>query len=384
MGRDGSGVKPASETSIEITFTYQNVRCRERLPLQPTASNLKKAALHRAAILDAIAHGTFDYSITFPNSPRAKQFKPEVPNDTVGDYLMLWLERKKTQLKTSTYVNYVKIVNYQLMPEFGAIKLAEFHRNDVRDWLQKKQVSNKTLRNLQSVIREAMESAATEDELIPINPLAGWVYQIKEKVKVNDDVDPFSAEEQAAILNVLSSQGRNLIQFAFWTGLRTSELCALDWRDIDWFKGEIYITKALTQASDEPEVPKTTSSRRTIKLLKPAKDALLDQKQYTYGRGQEVFQNPRTEERWTGDQAIRKTLWKPALKAAEVRYRYPYQTRHTYASMMLSAGEHPMWVAQQMGHKDWGMIRKTYGRWLPPEHIEAGSKAEQLFNQTKE
>lgn len=33
-----------------------------------------------------------------------------------------------------------------------------------------------------------------------------------------------------------------------------------------------------------------------------------------------------------------------------------YQTRHTFASMMLSAGEHPMWVAQQMGHADWTML----------------------------
>ncbi|WP_316867790.1 site-specific integrase [Ralstonia mannitolilytica] len=33
-----------------------------------------------------------------------------------------------------------------------------------------------------------------------------------------------------------------------------------------------------------------------------------------------------------------------------MRYRKPYQTRHTYASMMLSAGEYLMWVARQMGH----------------------------------
>jgi hypothetical protein len=31
--------------------------------------------------------------------------------------------------------------------------------------------------------------------------------------------------------------------------------------------------------------------------------------------------------------------------------------------MMLTAGESPMWVAQQMGHSDWGMIRRVYGRW---------------------
>lgn len=378
MGRDGTGIKAASETSIEITFTYQNVRCRERIPLKPTPTNLKKAALHRAAILNAIATGTFDYSITFPDSPRAKQFKPAVAQDTIGEYLFLWLERKQKHLKTSTYEGYVKIVNHQLIPQFGKIKLVEFTRMHLRDWLNTLNVSNKTLRNLQSILRASLDEAV-EESILQANPLAGWTYQVKAMPKEQDDVDPFSADEQAAILSALSSQGRNLIQFAFWTGLRTSELCALEWRDIDWFKGEVLIARALTQASDTPELPKTASSKRAIKLLKPAREALEAQKQYTYEQGKEVFQNPRIGERWTGDQAIRKTLWKPALKLAGVRYRYPYQTRHTYASMMLSAGEHPMWVAQQMGHRDWGMIRKTYGRWLPPEHLEAGSKAEQLF-----
>jgi integrase len=67
-----------------------------------------------------------------------------------------------------------------------------------------------------------------------------------------------------------------------------------------------------------------------------------------------------------------------------VRYRNPYQTRHTYASMMLSAGEHPMWVAQQMGHSDWGMIRKVYGRFLPDADPNVGSRAERVYGRAPE
>lgn len=73
-------------------------------------------------------------------------------------------------------------------------------------------------------------------------------------------------------------------------------------------------------------------------------------------------------------------MWTPALKKAGVRYRRPYQTRHTYASMMLSAGEHPMWVARQMGHSDWTMIARVYGRWMPSADTLAGGKAEALWN----
>ncbi|MFB0936677.1 MAG: tyrosine-type recombinase/integrase, partial [Propionivibrio sp.] len=48
-----------------------------------------------------------------------------------------------------------------------------------------------------------------------------------------------------------------------------------------------------------------------------------------------------------------------------IRYRRPYQTRHTYASMMLSAGENVMYVANQMGHADWSMLVRVYGHWIP-------------------
>ena len=80
----------------------------------------------------------------------------------------------------------------------------------------------------------------------------------------------------------------------------------------------------------------------------------------------------------TGDQVIR-GAWVRILKLAGVRYRNPYQTRHTFASMMLSAGEHPMWVAKQMGHKDWTMIGRIYGRWMPHANPNAGAQAVELF-----
>ena len=47
--------------------------------------------------------------------------------------------------------------------------------------------------------------------------------------------------------------------------------------------------------------------------------------------------------------------------------------------MMLSAGEHPMWVAKQMGHSDWTMIARVYGRWMPSADLDAGGKAETMW-----
>jgi integrase len=386
MGRDGRGVKAASESSIEISFTYKGVRCRERVPLKPTAANLKRAEQHRAAILHAISHDAFNYRASFPDSKIAARFEAATaaPGElvTVGDYLDKWLDRQKQERKASTYDTYRKIVIGKLDPWFGKFKLSELKRKDVREQLATYPAGNKTLGNIQSVLRAALESAV-EDDLIEVNPLAGYTYRKKEAPST-DEIDPFDRVEQSAILAALDGQGRNLVQFAFWTGMRTSELVALDWGDVDFLRGMVRVSRAQTQHADAPEAPKTASGRREIKLLDMALEALTAQKAHTYLAGKEVFQNPQTLERWAGDQPIRKTLWTWALKRAGVRYRYPYQTRHTYASMMLSSGEHPMWVAQQMGHADWSMIIRRYGRWMPDADDQAGSRAEAVYGKKKD
>lgn len=379
MGRDGRGVKAASESSIEISFMYRGTRCRERIALKPTSANLKRAENHRAAILHAIATDSFDYAATFPGSKNAAKFATQKGDvELLENYLDKWLDVQKTHLKTSTYNGYRKITMGQLIPWFGHLHVSAIGKKDVKQQLAKVDATNKTLANIQSVLRKAMQDAV-DDDIIEVNPFHGWCYAKKEEVRERDTIDPFTKDEQAVILDNLQGQGRNLIQFAFWTGMRTSELVALDWGDIDFVRGVAVVSRAMTQQAKTAEVPKTDAGRREIKLLAGALEALQAQKQHTWLAGAEVFQNPQTGKRWAGDQPIRKTLWTWALKRGGVRYRYPYQTRHTYASMMLSAGEHPMWVAKQMGHADWTMIARTYGKWMPDADRDAGSRAEAVF-----
>lgn len=91
-----------------------------------------------------------------------------------------------------------------------------------------------------------------------------------------------------------------------------------------------------------------------------------------------VFTHPGTGQPLRGDVDVR-DFWVAALEAAGVTHRRQYQTRHTYASMMLSAGENPVWVAQQMGHTNFSMLIRVYGRWIPEQTSDAGSKAVAKF-----
>lgn len=383
MGGKRNGVRKASASSIEISFMYQGEQCRERIPIEPSPANLKRAEKHKAAIELAIYEGTFDYAATFPKSKRAMRMGYQTGQIPLKQWFEQWLERKEKYLKASTIDGYRKIISGVLSPRLGHVPLVTLTRKMVRDELVKIEASNKRLANVQSCLRSALNDAV-DDELIETNPLAGWTYSVKGKPKPEDEIDPFTKEEQAAILSAALGQYRNFLQFAFWTGLRTSELVALEWGDIDWLRGEVRISRGLTMAAKEAELPKTAAGIRDVKLLPMAKEALERQKEHTYLAGAAVFHDQRYGKPFDGDQAIRKSFWIPTIRRAKVRYRNPYQTRHTYASMMLSAGEHPMWVAKQMGHANWMMIAKVYGRYIPNDNDTSGSKAAELFGNLSE
>jgi len=61
---------------------------------------------------------------------------------------------------------------------------------------------------------------------------------------------------------------------------------------------------------------------------------------------------------------LRKKVWIPALKEASLSSRGMKQTRHTFATMALSFGENPLWVAAVMGHRDTEMIIEVYTRYV--------------------
>jgi integrase len=380
MGGSGNSWKHASKTSYEIAFTYKGIRCRERIKLKPSTSNDRRISNHLGAILDAIDKDTFDYSVTFPDSKLRLHFI-EKQGDALllENYLDEWLEAKVKRIAASTLQGYTKIINNLIIPKFKGQMLSMLKRSEIRKWLADMDCSNKRLSNIQSVFRTALQDAV-DDEIIDTNPLYGWKYENREAPKTEDDVDPFNSEEQQLILGELTGQNRNLYQCFFWSGLRPSEMVALQWSDIDWLRGEIDVNKALTQASEEFEETKTRAGKRRVKILAPVMEALIDQKQYTYLQNKEIFQNPITNEAWTGDASLRKTVWAPALRRAKVKYRRPYQTRHTYASMMLTAGESIAWLADQMGHADWASLRKTYAKFIKNAIPDAGEKAVQMFN----
>jgi len=286
-----------------------------------------------------------------------------------------WLTIATPNLSHTTAKEYKCSVNHNLKPAIGSLLLSDLQTRHIKEWIAQQTglISNKRINNILIPLRRMLDDAFC-DGCIERNPAE----KIR-NLKVNrQEPDPFTLDEIDKILAACKEpQHKNLFQFAFYTGLRTGELIALCWDDVDTINQRVFIRHSTTDK--QTKAPKTSAGEREINLLPPAWDALQAQKQYTYLQKKNVFFYPYRNEPWSEDNQIRERAWRPTLKRAGVRYRYPYQTRHTFACLMLTAGENPAWIASQMGHADWGMIRKTYARWMPTAALDAGNKFKTLY-----
>lgn len=374
-GRQG-GVRTASESTIEIDFYYRGARCRERLKLAPTPRNKQYAERLLGQVKLEIEKGTFDYHAHFPGSKRALALTKDAKSlETIEAALERWYEGKKRELEHSTLDCYRRYIYNVLVPQCGRTPLRDFDKAAGRALVASfGDVSAKRINNVLGPLRGVFDDAV-HDGILTTNPLDGLRVRRRGRIAKKDDVDPFTPVEIQAILAAAakSPQVRNYCQFNLATGLRTSEMIGLEWGDVDFVAGTVRVRQAVVMG--KLKAPKTDAGARVVRLAAPALAALQAQKEHTYLVDGRVFYNPITGQPWSSDRAVR-VHFRPILKRAGVRYRYPYQMRHTFASIALSAGENVMWVSKQMGHSDWTITARIYSRWIPSVVPDAGAKME--------
>ena len=240
------------------------------------------------------------------------------------------------------------------MPNFGQLRVCDFKPSHFSELQLKTKLNPKTANKVHSLLRQAFDYLVY-DHIIERNPMKS-VKRLKTK---REEVQPFNADERERILAALrEGYAREFYEFAFRTGLITGEQIGLRWEYVDLERGVIFIRESIVK--ERKAGTKTAGSNRTHELH-PRALTVLEQIPESAGY---VFRDPQINKRWEYDGVPRERYWQPALKEAKVRYLKPYACRHTYASVMLTEGRNPMWVPHQLGHKDWGMIRKVYGRWL--------------------
>jgi integrase len=339
----------------QVSFQYLGKRYREMLNLPLTAKGETEANGQLCSIKREITLGMFSYAKYFPNSSNALVVNSRAT--TVKHEINEWMRLNERTLQKSTRIDYQRRIGKHLIPTFGHKLVTELTRKDILEWvlavestLRPKSISN-TLDPLRSMYRDLIA-----DGILPHSPLTN----LKLPKLDTREPNPFNEAEIQRILAQLDGQVCNFYDFAFQTGLRTSEQIAIEWADVDWENRTIFVNKA--KVRNEVKEPKTRSGRRKISLNDNAINALKNQA--TYSRHQSaIFLNPKTMVPWSCDKPLRIQHWYPALLRAGIIRREPYQTRHTFASLKLSKeGMAPIRLAEQMGHSDCSQIYARYAR----------------------
>jgi integrase len=160
------------------------------------------------------------------------------------------------------------------------------------------------------------------------------------------------------------------------TGLRPSELLALERRDIDKDAKVLHVRRVLVGGAVRP-YGKTAHALRVVPLAQRALDALAH---HPPRIGTPVLFTTRVGtyvdlHRW------RARHWTPALRAAGVEHRGPYAMRHTFASWTIAAGLPTFEIATTMG-TSLEQLSKTYGHLLPDSADRARAALDTFITST--
>jgi integrase len=189
-------------------------------------------------------------------------------------------------------------------------------------------------------------------ELIDVNPAKRGV---DNPLRRFPEKRPF--ESWAEIETVAGKLGRvfgPMVVFAAATGLRPSELFALEHRDLDRTSGIVYVRRAY--ANGRLINTKTTRSTRAVPLQAKALDAL---EHLPRSDNPLLFPAPRGGR--IELHSFRPRYWRPAQIAAGIEpIRRPYDLRHTYATFALRAGVSIFDLSRFMG-ASLAMIDRHYG-----------------------
>lgn len=285
---------------------------------------------------------------------------------TIGEYVDRYLDDYEERTKDSTY-DTARTKLRIFKREFGDRRLEDgvISRREADDW-------SRAHRSCVPVVITLFNRAIRDEELSR-NPFAG----LSRRGRGRRDKVPLSSEDvEALVRHAHDCHGRYgymmeaLIRVAAATAMRPGELFGLEWRDIDFERMRIRVSRRIYKGRFA--VPKNGRARDIV-LTPHARDALLALPrtcEYVFGakRGGR-FSQPLLSLYWS---PIANLFGERADKNGRLALVAFYELRHRAAYWMyVELQLHERLVAAQLGHTDGGkLIRELYG------HGDHGALAE--------
>ncbi|MGI6095011.1 MAG: tyrosine-type recombinase/integrase [Lachnospiraceae bacterium] len=317
-------------------------------------------------------------------------------NITVDNWFKTWMkEYKKPSVKEITAERYISAYEQHVKKAIGKKKLKDIRPEHIqRIYNEMNKKFGKEIISLTSVVLYGLFQQAYKNQIIKKNPVALTTLP---KSGPHKKRRVLTVEEQKLLLQFADGMGKDMMEVALSTGMRSGELRGLEWSDIDFTERVIHITGTLTElpGSVFKGTPKTASSKRDIPMLdnvygilkrvkkEQAEYRLLMGNHWKTREGLEnlVFTNKNgtfISNTWfskmvqKAEDAIRDT-------GIEFEHVHPHSFRHTFATRCIENGMPPQVLKAILGHSTLAMTMDLYSHVLPDTKAEEIQKIANLF-----
>ena len=356
--------------SLRLRFTACGKRQCLSLSLSDTPANRKVADAKASLIESDLAWDRFDPTLEKYKPQRAKPSQTPLVNSSEIAIDELWkqyaefkanlIEETTLRVKYDWVAKHVTRFPTQLLSDAVAI------RNHL--------VFNCTPCTAKQILIQLSSCCkwAIGSGLITSNPFEGMASDIRVRGGSYENIQPFTEVEREAIIDAFSCHKEfayytPMVKFFFWTGCRTGEAVALQWKHVSDDCNLITFSESVSTGLRIRKCTKTGKARTfpsspylrllllSIKPISVDPEALV----LTSKRGKEVNAS-----------SFLRRAWKSVLKELQIPYRSQYNTRHTFISECLQRGIDAATVAKWVGNSPeiiWKHYAGTNDKVLPPD-----------------
>ncbi len=336
----------------------------------------------------------------------AEKFERKVKGGAVAHYNKMtfktfcyeyYYKNHLESLKPKTASGYKIVIEKRLIPYFGDMPVSNITPLDVRGWLASldrrdgkdidlsRNTSGSWFRTLSAILGKAYEW-----EIIDENPCK----RVKSPAKPQSDVQALQLEDVQKIITKLPEyhdpRARMLILLLLNTGIREAEAAGLEWRDIDFERSMISITRTSQYIPGKGMIESTPKSKSSVRKIPISYDLSEEFRRYREWQDSEIRRLDELYEGKKGEEARLFTTWegKPILDSTlrswlrkflawcGVPHVSVHGLRHTFASILIANGTDPRTAAALLGQSSPALVMNVYAN---PQN-EAKSRAIRRLN----
>ena len=297
---------------------------------------------------------------------------------TFTDVANAWLDGQ-AQLRPKTIRTYRWALDVHVIPRLGRLRIASVNEDDVAGLISGMVAAGYrpwTIRAVLTPLSRVLGHAARRG-MIASNPVRKL--EVGERPALRrGEMRILTREEIGKLLSKADPPYRPILATAIFTGLRLSELLALQWSEISFGDGTVHVRKQLDGKGNRVD-PKTPQAIRDVVMMPSLAKVLREHKLASlYKRPTDfVFASAtggpldgRNVSQRGKDEAIKRAK----LEADGQPRLTMHQLRHSFASLLIAQGANVTFVSRQLGHVDPSITLKVYAHLFDgAEHAQRAS-----------